>query len=104
MSTQPQRQSSTGSEARRAQPRKRSEIAEIGIRLLDNAHDAWLAAEVECDLALRAWFAGPGGTRGGRYHSYLAALDREQAAAHDLQRLWELARSGHEVLTSAPAD
>ena len=36
-----------------------------------------------------------------RYLSYRAALDREQAAAHDLQRLWELARSGHDALTPA---
>jgi hypothetical protein len=81
-----------------ARQRRRSEIAEIGIRLLDDAHVAWQRAEFECEETLRAWFEGTPRTRAERYQSYLAALDREEAAAHDLQRLWELAASGHATL------
>jgi len=36
--------------------------------------------------------------------SYRAALDREQAAAHDLERLWELAAGGHEALAAAASE
>ena len=32
------------------------EVAEIGVRLLDDAYMAWLAAESECEQALRGWF------------------------------------------------
>jgi hypothetical protein len=67
-----------------------SEVAAIGVRLLDDAYMSWLAAESESSLALRAWLetAGP---RHEAYFTYLAALDREQAAALDLQRLSTLA-------------
>jgi hypothetical protein len=72
-------------------PRLRRDATEIGIRLLDNAHMAWLAAEVEAEHALRAWFKGAPRDRAPAYLAYRAALDREQAAAQDLQRLSELA-------------
>jgi hypothetical protein len=81
--------------------RKRHELAEIGIRLLDEAHVSWQRAELECELALEAWYDGPPRTCTDRYLVYRAALDREQAAAHDLQRLWEVARFGHEALAAA---
>ena len=79
-------------------PQKRHELAEIGMRLLDEAHMAWQWAELECEAALHAWYEGSPRTSAAGYLSYRAALDREEAAAHDLQRLWELARSGHEAL------
>jgi len=85
-------------------PRERHELAEIGIRLLDEAHVAWQRAELECEQALRAWFDGSSRTSVDRYLFYRAALDREQAAAHDLQRLWELARAGHDALAAAAAN
>ena len=66
------------------------EIAEIGVRPLDDAYLAWFAAESDCEQALRAWLDGPPNNRTAMYFSYRAALDREQAAAHDLQRLSEL--------------
>jgi hypothetical protein len=66
------------------------EIALIGIRLLDDAYIAWIAAESEAEQALRAWFEGVAGQRGAAYHAYRAAVDREEAAACDLQRLHEL--------------
>ena len=64
------------------------EVAAIGIRLLDDAHIAWVVAQNECSEALRAWFQAP--RYDPAYHAYLAALDREEAAALDLQRLFEV--------------
>ena len=103
MSTRPQDATPTRPAATRTRPRRRSELAEIGIRLLDEAHVAWQRAECECENALRAWRDGPPRASIDRYLSYRAALDREQAAAHDLQRLWELATSGHDALRAAAA-
>jgi hypothetical protein len=82
-------------------PRQRHELAEIGIRLLDEAHVAWQRAELASEHALRAWYTGSPRTSADRYLFYRAALDREQAAARDLQRLWELARDGHDALAAA---
>jgi hypothetical protein len=79
----------------------RHELAEIGIRLLDEAHVAWQRAELECERALGAWFEGSPRRSAELYRSYRAALDREHAAARDLQRLWELARAGHDALAAA---
>lgn len=84
-----------------SRPRKRLELAEIGIRLLDEAHTAWQRAELECEHALHAWYDGPPRASVDRYLSYRAVLDREHAAARDLERLWELAQSGHDALAAA---
>jgi hypothetical protein len=75
-------------------PKLECEIAEIGVRLIDGAYMAWLVAERECEQALREWQE----ERPGAYWGYRAALDREEAAAHDLQRLAELARPCQEEL------
>jgi hypothetical protein len=107
MSTRRQDSRPVRSVTARERPRKRLELAEIGIRLLDEAHAAWQWAELECEHALRAWYDGPPRVSVDRYLAYRAALDREQSAARDLARLWELAKSGHEALAaaaSAPAD
>jgi hypothetical protein len=85
-------------------PPKRLALAEIGIRLLDEAHVAWQRAELECEQALQAWHHGPPRQSVDRYLSYRAALDREQATAHDLERLWDLARSGHDALAAESRD
>jgi hypothetical protein len=84
-----------------SRPRQRLELAEIGIRLLDEAHVAWQRAELECEQALRAWYDGPPRAGTELYQSYRDALDREHAAAGDLERLWELASSGHDALAAA---
>jgi hypothetical protein len=68
----------------------RREVHEVEIRLLDDAYMAWSAAEAESELSLDAWFDGAGAKRTNGYFAYLAALDREDAAARDLQRLTEL--------------
>ena len=91
----------TGAEVTHDQPGQRHELAEIGIRLLDEAHVAWQRAELECEKSLRAWYDGSPRASARRYLSYRAALEREQAAACDLQRLWELSRFGHDALAAA---
>ena len=50
----------------------------------------WTAAEAESGQALRAWFAATAPDRVAAYLAYHAAVDREEAAAHDLQLLCEL--------------
>ncbi|HEY3945386.1 MAG TPA: hypothetical protein VGL78_09180 [Solirubrobacteraceae bacterium] len=79
------------------------DLAAIGVRLLDDAHMTWVAAEVDSEPALRAWLEGAASHRAAAYLAYRAAADREEEAARDLQRLCELtqpyqeqlARSGH---------
>jgi hypothetical protein len=67
-----------------------TEVATIGVRLLDDAVLAWFRAETECEESLQAWFRSTGQQRETAYLSYLAALDREEASARDLERLWQL--------------
>jgi hypothetical protein len=58
-----------------------------GTRLCDDAYMIWAAAENDCEEALRAWFAAGAHNRAEAYSAYCAALDREEAAARDLQVL-----------------
>lgn len=69
------------------------DLARIGVRLLNQAYMMWWAAERECEEALRGWSAGT--KRGGAeaYSRYRVALDREEAAARDLQKLHEVTQS-----------
>jgi hypothetical protein len=67
-----------------------SEVARVGVRLLDDAHAVWFAAANESAEALRAWLDASPRTQNAAYFTYLAALDREQAAAGDLERLSKL--------------
>jgi len=71
----------------------RRDAVEIGVRLLDDAHTTWLIAESETEQALEAWRDGGSGTRALGYGAYLAAVEREEAAARDLRRLYEIASS-----------
>jgi hypothetical protein len=75
------------------------EIALIGLRLLDDAYMAWVAAESEAGQALRSWSEASG--HGAAYQAYRAAVDREEAAARDLQRLHELTQICMEALLEA---
>jgi uncharacterized protein YeaO (DUF488 family) len=69
------------------------EVARIGIRLIDEAYMSWCTAQLQCQNALRAWFdAGPR-DRAEANCTYRAALDREQAAARDLESLSQLAHA-----------
>jgi hypothetical protein len=67
------------------------DLARIGARLLDDAYMAWLIAESEAEEAFQAWLDPATCTREVAYRAYLAAVDREAAAARDLQRLGEIA-------------
>jgi hypothetical protein len=73
-----------------------TEIAAIGVRLLEDAHIAWVAAATDCSAAMRAWFDAPRFDRA--YYAYLAALDREHAAARDLERLVAVAEHSRNAL------
>jgi hypothetical protein len=66
------------------------DLAVIAVRVLDDAHMTWVAAEVESEHALRAWFDTGAPHDADAYLAYRTALDREEAAAHDLQRLCDL--------------
>ena len=68
-------------------------LAAIGVRVLADAHMTWVAAEVESEQALRAWFEGDTPNRAAAYLTYRAAVDREEVAAGDLQRLSELTKT-----------
>jgi hypothetical protein len=65
----------------------------IAVRVLDDAHLTWVAAEIESEHTLRAWFDADARQRAGAYLAYRAAVDREEAAARDLQRLYGLTQS-----------
>jgi hypothetical protein len=74
------------------------DLGVIGVRLLDDAHMTWIAAEVESEHALRAWIEAVRSHRVAAYLAYRAAVDREEAAARDLQRLYELTQPYQERL------
>ena len=67
------------------------DAAELSERLLDDAYVTWVVAESEAEQTLDAWRERASGTCASRYRAYLAAVDREEAAARDLQRLHEIA-------------
>jgi hypothetical protein len=75
-----------------------TDLATIGVRLLDEAVLAWFRAETECEETLQAWFRSTGQQRESAYASYLAALDREEASARDLERLWRLSEPCRDTL------
>jgi hypothetical protein len=74
------------------------DLAVIAVRLLDDAHMTWVAAEVESEHTLRAWFDADAAQGAAAYLAYRAAVDREEAAARDLQRLSELTQPSQERL------
>ena len=74
------------------------DLAVIAVRVLDDAHMTWVAAEVDSEHALRAWFDADAPQGAGAYLAYRAAVDREEAAARDLQRLSELTQPCQERL------
>jgi len=69
----------------------RRDVAEIGLRLIEDAYLSWAAAAGESERAMHDWFDAGGARRADAFPAYRAALDREEAAARDLQRLTELA-------------
>jgi hypothetical protein len=67
----------------------RGDVALIAMRLFDDVYTAWNLAEIECQNALRAW-RDAGACAEDAYRAYRAALDREEAAARDLERLMRI--------------
>ncbi|HEY4276905.1 MAG TPA: hypothetical protein VGM91_01725 [Conexibacter sp.] len=67
-----------------------SEAVDIAIRLLDEAHQSWQVAQERCATALSAWLGAGPGERSDAHLAYRAALDHEEAAARDLERLHRL--------------
>jgi hypothetical protein len=76
-------------------------VATIGIRLLVDAYVAWSRAETESEHTLRAWFDTTGEQAATAYLSYRTALDGEEAAANDLERLWQLYEPYAHTIVSA---
>jgi hypothetical protein len=74
------------------------DLAVIAVRVLDDARMTWVAAEVDSENALHAWFDAGAPQVAGAYLAYRAAVDREDAAARDLQRLSELTQPCQERL------
>jgi hypothetical protein len=74
---------------RRAYDTAVRDVVGIALRLHDDVYAAWTRAQVECHSALRAWLDS-GSRNGASYYAYRAALDREEAAALDLERLSHL--------------
>ena len=59
------------------------DLVMIGVRLLDDAHMTWVAAEVESEHALGAWFDADAPQSAGAYLAYRAqrsTASRRQAA------------------------
>ena len=74
------------------------DLAVVAVRVLDDAYLTWVAAEVESEHALRAWFDAGAPQRARAYLAYRAAVDREEVAARDLQRLSDLTQPCQEHL------
>jgi hypothetical protein len=70
----------------------------IGVRHIDDAYLAWFYAEDEAETMLRGGFQATGERRKVAYLAYRAALEREEAAARDVERLWLLASSCRDVV------
>jgi hypothetical protein len=64
--------------------------ATVGVSSRDDAYLVWFSAEHESARALRAWWGGDEAAQATAYAAYRAALDREEAAARELERLSSL--------------
>lgn len=74
------------------------DLAVIAVRVLDDTYMSWVAAEVDSEHALHAWYDASPRRAASTYLTYRAAVDREEAAAGDLQRLSELTQPCQERL------
>jgi len=54
---------------------------------VDDAYTEWLDAHSRCAEALAAWRSAAVGARAAAYRAYLAALEREELSAAELERL-----------------
>jgi hypothetical protein len=67
-------------------PRPRVAAAARAPRTLADLRVAWLVAEVECTLALRAWELADHGDKAPTYDAYRRALEGEAALAAQLRQ------------------
>jgi hypothetical protein len=74
-----------------------AETTTITVGLIDDAYCAWFNAEAECEMALREWCSATGDSGELAYLDYVAALDREEASARDLEQLWRAASDSDAV-------
>jgi hypothetical protein len=54
---------------------------------VDDAYTAWLDAHSRCSATLAAWRRASPDERAAAYGAYVAALEREELAAAELERL-----------------
>jgi hypothetical protein len=66
------------------------DLAVIGVRVLDHAHMTWVAAEVESEHALRAWFKAAGSHHAAPTSHTAQRSTVSRPRPGDLQRLSEL--------------
>jgi hypothetical protein len=68
-------------------------MRQIAVRLRAEAYTSWSVAQNHCEQALCAWSEAAPHARGTTSAAYRAALEREEAAARDLERLSRLTRT-----------
>jgi hypothetical protein len=66
------------------------QASRVRVRLVDEVYVSWSTAQSECQEALKAWLRADAGDRAAANCVYRAALDREEAAARDLEWLSKL--------------
>jgi hypothetical protein len=71
----------------RVSPRIHNQVVRSDILHLGDVYSAWRIAEAQAGEALGSWRDAEPDETGGRYAAYRAALDREESAARDLERL-----------------
>lgn len=72
----------------RVRPRVADQVPAINVLQFGDVYSAWRIAELQSGEALHTWFQAPAGDRRTAYIGYRAALDREESAARNLERLW----------------
>jgi len=87
--------------AARVRPRVPNELAPAELRHVGDVYSAWRIAAAQSGEALQAWLQAEPDFGGTRYVAYRAALDREESAARDLQRLWLRAQRGTSASSAA---
>jgi hypothetical protein len=87
--------------AARVRPRVPKELAPAELRHVGDGYSAWRIAAAQSGEALRAWLQAEPDFRGTMYVAYRAALDREEAAALDLQGRWPRAQRGTSASSAA---
>jgi hypothetical protein len=81
--------------------KREEELVDASTLVSGEVYLAWFVAAAESARALRAWLDGSAREHGALYGAYRAALDREEAAACNLQRL-SAAAGGHAVYFIKP--